>query len=71
MIKLMYLICWSMSPVPTDCSVQEAMKAKTMDECIEAAKNMKGIGPAWCDSGREEKTVDSWLKATEPKADII
>lgn len=78
MIELVYLVCWTFTPVPMDCRIIRVQQ-ESVAQCQQAVNNMKRSAPAWCDTGREPKTVENWLKATEdeskevdlPKGDFI
>lgn len=70
MFELVYLVCWSFQPVPMDCRIVR-IKKETRAECVQGVEDMKPTAPAWCDTGREPKTVESWLKATDKKGEMI
>lgn len=61
MIELVYLVCWSFTPIPTDCRVVRVPQG-SVRECIRSVNNMKDLAPAWCDTGREPRTVKTWLR---------
>jgi len=69
MYTLVYLVCWSFQPVPMDCRIVRIAK-DSRRECIRSVNEMKPHAPAWCDTGKEPKTVESWLKETD-KGEVI
>lgn len=69
MFELVYLVCWTFQPVPMDCRIVR-IRQDSKQECVEAVEQMKPSAPAWCDTGKEPKTVDSWLRETE-KGEMI
>lgn len=70
MIELVYLICWTLAPVPMDCRIVR-IKKDTAQECMESANRMieQRLAVAWCDTGRKPLTVENWLRATDKEQD--
>lgn len=70
MIEFVYLVCWSFVPVATDCHTVRIEKT-SIEECVESVNKMKGIAPSWCDTGREPKTIENWIKENEEQGEYI
>lgn len=62
MIKLVYLICWAMTPTPTDCHIV-SFKEKTIKECYSTAESIRKLGViSWCNTGRKRETFEEFMK---------